>query len=231
MRLLLVEDHVRMRTMIAGHLDERGFVVDGFGRADEALAAARSSRYDAVILDLGLPDMDGIDLLRRLRRDGAPPLPALILTARDGVQDRVLGLDAGADDYIVKPFALVELDARLRAVLRRPGSRAAVTHRLGNLAYDPATREAAVTASDGSVVRLDLARLEVGLLEALIRAAPNIVVRDALEERVYGLNERASANALDAVISRLRRKLAAAGATPTLESARGIGCRLAGPAA
>ena len=231
MRLLLVEDHFAMRTMIAGHLGERGFVVDGFGRAGEAIEAARTCEYGAAILDLGLPDMDGIDLLRRLRGAGASPLPALILTARDGVQDRVRGLDAGADDYIVKPFALVELDARLRAVLRRPGSRLPATHRLGNLAYDPASREASVTAPDGCVTRLDLARLETALLEALIRAAPNIVVRDALEERVYGVNERASANALEAVVSRLRRKLAAAGASPTLESARGIGCRLAMPAA
>lgn len=220
-----------MRTMIAGHLGERGFVVDGFGRGHEALDAARSTQYAAAILDLGLPDMDGIDLLCRLRgaEGGASPLPALILTARDGLQDRVRGLDAGADDYIVKPFALVELDARLRAVLRRPGSRLPAIHRLGNLAFDPASREATVTMPCGSVARLDLARLEVGLLEALIRAAPNIVIRDALEERAYGVNERASPNALEAVISRLRRKLAAAGATPTLESARGIGCRLTGP--
>ena len=231
MRLLLVEDHFSMRTMIAEHLGERGFVVDGFGRGGEAIEAARTCEYAAAILDLGLPDMDGIDLLRRLRGAGASPLPALILTARDGVQDRVRGLDAGADDYIVKPFALAELDARLRAVLRRPGSRLPATHRLGNLAYDPASREASVTAPDGRVTRLDLARLETALLEALIRAAPNIVVRDALEERVYGVNERASANALEAVVSRLRRKLAAAGASPTLESARGIGCRLAEPAA
>ena len=221
-----------MRTMIAGHLGERGFVVEDFGRGHEALEAARLTRYAAAILDLGLPDMDGIDLLRRLRGGdaAASPLPALILTARDGVQDRVRGLDAGADDYIVKPFALAELDARLRAVLRRPGSRLPATHRLGNLAFDPAAREATVTASGGGILRLDLSRLEVGLLEALIRAAPSIVVRDALEERVYGLGERFSTNALEAVISRLRRKLAVAGATPVLESARGIGCRLAEPA-
>lgn len=220
-----------MRTMIAGHLGERGFVVDGFGLGREALEAARSTRYAAAILDLGLPDMDGIDLLRRLRGgSGAPcPLSALVLTARDGVQDRVRGLDAGADDYIVKPFALAELDARLRAVLRRPGSRLPAIHRLGNLAFDPAAREATVGTPGGDTLRLDLSRLEIALLETLIRAAPGIVVRDALEERVYGISERASANALEAVISRLRRKLAAAGATPALESARGIGCRLAEP--
>ena len=210
MRLLLVEDHGPMRTMIVGHLGERGFLVDGCACGREALEAARATRYAAAILDLGLPDMDGIDLLRRLRggAGAAQPLPALILTARDGVQDRVRGLDAG---------------------LRRPGSRLPATHRLGNLSFDPASREATVTAPDGGVLRLDLSRLEVGLLEALIRAAPSIVVKDALEERVYGHGERASANALEAVISRLRRKLAAAGATPALESARGIGCRLAEP--
>jgi len=219
-----------MRTMIAGHLGERGFAVDGFGLGREALEAARATRYAAAILDLGLPDMDGIDLLRRLRggTGAASPLPAIVLTARDGVHDRVRGLDAGADDYIVKPFALAELDARLRAVLRRPGSRLPATHRLGNLSFDPAAREATV-AAPGGTLRLELSRLETALLEALIRAAPGIVVRDALEERVYGLDERGSANALEAVISRLRRKLAAAGATPALESARGIGCRLAEP--
>ena len=227
MRVLLVEDHAGMRAMIADHLAERGFVVDGFERAMDALAAARSNGYDAMILDLGLPDMDGFDLLGQLREAGNPAPPALILTARDTLGDRVRGLDAGADDYIVKPFARAELDARLRADMRRRGSRLPPVHRLGNLAYDPATREATVTAADGQAARLELTRLEAALLEVLIRAAPGIVVKDALEEQMYGFNERASANALEAVISRLRRKLAAAAATATVQSARGIGCRLA----
>ncbi len=219
-----------MRALIAEHLGSQGFVVDSFCRGADALAAAEASAYDAAILDLGLPDMDGLQVLRRLREGAsAALLPALILTARDGVRDRVRGLDAGADDYIVKPFALAELDARLRAVLRRPGSRLPPVHRLGNLAFDPASREATVTLSTGEpggTTLLDLTRLEAALLETLIRAAPHIVVKDALEERIYGFNERASSNALEAVISRLRRKLAAAAATATVESARGIGCRL-----
>ncbi len=226
MRVLLVEDHAGMRAMIADHLAERGFVVDGFGRADEALAAGRSCHYDAMILDLGLPDMDGLDLLCRLREAATPAAPALILTARDAVHDRVRGLDAGADDYIVKPFALAELDARLRAIMRRPGSRLPPVHRLGNLTFDPASREATVTAADGAVAWLELTRLEAALLEVLIRAAPAIVVKDALEERMYGFGERGSSNALEAVISRLRRKLSLAAATATVQSARGIGCRL-----
>ena len=227
MRVLLVEDHAGMRTMIADHLAERGFVVDCFGRAGDALSAARSTGYDAMILDLGLPDMDGLDLLRRLREAVTPAPPALILTARDALSDRIRGLDAGADDYIVKPFALAELDARLRAVMRRPGSRLPPVHRLGNVAYDPATREAVITSANGRAAPLDLTRLEAALLEVLIRAAPSIVVKDVLEEQLYGFNEHASANALEAVISRLRRKLAAAAATATVLSTRGIGCRLA----
>ncbi len=226
MRVLLVEDHAGMRTMITDHLADRGIVVDGYGRAEDGLAAGRSCQYDAMILDLGLPDMDGLDLLCRLREAVVPAPPALILTARDAVQDRVRGLDAGADDYIVKPFALAELDARLRAIMRRPGSRLPPVHRLGNLAFDPASREATVTAADGKTARMELTRLEATLLEVLIRAAPAIVVKDALDERIYGFGERASVNALEAVISRLRRKLAAAAASATVQSVRGIGCRL-----
>src|SRR6185437_15127301 len=141
MRVLLVEDHGAMREMIADHLEERGFAVDAVGRGDHALAAAAVATLDAVILDLGLPDMDGMDVLSSLR--GAhPDLPAIILTARDSVDDRLLGLNSGADDYIVKPFNLLELEARLRAVLRRTGSSRGTTYSLGGLTVDKVTREA-----------------------------------------------------------------------------------------
>ncbi len=221
MRVLLVEDHATMREMIAAHLRERGFAVDPAARGDEALAAVAAAPYDAVILDLGLPDMDGMAVLRSLRGGRHPDLPALILTARDSVAARVDGLDAGADDYVLKPFDLAELDARLRAVLRRPGARRDAVHRIGDLVYDPASRAATVNGAS-----LDLTRREASVLEELIRAAGRIVVKDALEDRLYGFDDDVSGNALEASVSRLRRKLSAAGSAAGIEATRGVGYRL-----
>lgn len=221
-RVLLVEDHRAMREMIAAHLRERGFAVDPVACGEEALAATAVAAYDAVILDLGLPGMDGMTVLRRLRGGHHPDLPALILTARDSVEARVGGLDAGADDYILKPFDLAELDARLRAVLRRPGARREPVHRFGDLRFDTASRTASVGDAD-----LDLTRREASLLEELIRAAGRIVVKDALEDRLYGFDDEVSGNALEATVSRLRRKLLAVRSTVQVEATRGIGYRLA----
>ncbi|MGH8218966.1 MAG: response regulator transcription factor [Steroidobacteraceae bacterium] len=220
MRLLLVEDHRAMREMIADHLRERGFAVDAFGRADEALAAAAIARFDAVVLDLGLPDMDGLDVLASLRRS-APELPALILTARDSVDHRLLGLNAGADDYIVKPFHLLELEARLRAVLRRPGRRRDAVYTRGGVCFDSLSREATVSGSP-----LPLTRREATLLEELLRAPGQVIAKDILEDRLYALEDAGSANALEAAMSRLRRKLAAARAALRIETQWGIGYRL-----
>lgn len=221
MRVLLVEDHPAMRDLIADHLRRRGLAVDAVQRGDEALAATAVASYDAMILDLGLPDMDGMEVLQRLRGGRQPDLPALILTARDSLEARVGGLDAGADDYILKPFDLAELEARLRAVLRRPGARLAAIYRYGDLSFDPASRTAAVGGTS-----LELTRREASVLEELIRAAGQIVVKDALEERLYGFDEDVSGNALEASVSRLRRKLAAAGSGVGIEATRGIGYRL-----
>ncbi len=226
MRVLLVEDHHVMCDIIAGHLRTRGFAVDAVQRGDEALAATAVVDYDAVILDLGLPDMDGMEVLRRLRRGQRAEPPALILTARDSIADRIVGLDAGADDYILKPFDLAELEARLRAVLRRPGMRRDAVHSYGDLTFDPATRTATV---DGA--GLDLTRREASVLEELIRASGRIVVKDALEDRLYGFDDDVSGNALEASVSRLRRKLLAARSAVRLEAARGIGYRLQAEAA
>lgn len=221
MRLLLVEDHKGLREMIAAHLRERGFAVDPVSCGEEALAAAATAAYDAMILDLGLPDMDGMVVLRRLRGGRHPGLPTLILTARDSIEARVGGLDAGADDYMLKPFDLVELDARLRAVLRRPGARREPIYHYGDLGFDAASR----TASVGNA-SLDLRRRETSVLEELIRAGGQIVVKDALEERLYGFDDDVSGNALEATVSRLRRKLTAAGSAVRIETTRGIGYRL-----
>ena len=221
MRLLLIEDHLSLREMMGTHLRERGFAVDAFGRGADALAAAAHTEYDAAVLDLGLPDIDGLELLRGLRGGRFAELPVIILTARDAVSDRVQGLDAGADDYVLKPFDLAEFDARLRTVLRRPGVRRTTIELFGDLAFDTASRSATAGAHP-----LELTRREACLLEELIRANGRIVVRDALEERIYGFNEKASANALEAVVSRVRRRLAAAASTARIETMRGVGYRL-----
>ncbi len=221
MRVLLVEDHRAMRDLIADHLRSRGFAVDAVQNGDEALAANAAARYDAIILDLGLPDLDGMEVLRRMRSSHGADPPALILTARDSVKDRVVGLDAGADDYILKPFDLAELEARLRAVLRRPGARRKAAHRYGDLTFDPASRIAEVNGAG-----LDLTRREASVLDELMRAAGRIVVKDALEDRLYGFEDDVTGNALEASVSRLRRKLAVAGSSVSIEVTRGIGYRL-----
>lgn len=210
-----------MRETIAEHLRVCGFAVDPVGRGEAALEAAAVAAYDAVILDLGLPDMDGVEVLRDLRRSRGTHIPALILTARDAIADRVCGLDAGADDYILKPFDLTELEARLRAVLRRPGTRRDVIYQYGDISFDPASRSAMVAET-----ALDLTRREASVLEELIRAAGRIVVKDVLEERVYGFDDEVGANALEASVSRLRRKLLTARSDVRIEVARGIGYRL-----
>ena len=221
MQVLLVEDHPAMREMVADHLARRGFAVDAVGCAREAYAALAIVAYDALLLDLGLPDADGITVLSEARAASAGNLPVLIVTARDALEDRVRGLNAGADDYIVKPFDLTELEARLRAVLRRSGPRAELTLCCGRLAFDPASRQATV----GGVV-LDLTRRETDLLEQLLRAAGRTVVKDTLEERLYSFGERVTPNALEAAVSRLRKRLANVTAGVRIETKWGIGYRL-----
>ncbi len=222
MRVLLVEDHHALRDMIAAHLRETGFVTDVVACGNEAIAAASAGSFDAIILDLGLPDVDGLVVLRHLRSGAGPDVPVLVLTARDAVEDRVQGLDAGADDYLLKPFDLSEFDARLRSILRRPGPRRAPMLTLGGLSFDTEAREANIRGA-----RLDLTRRELLLLEELVRASGRTVVRDTLEDRLYGLGETVSSNALEAVVSRLRRHLARNGeAGVAIETVRGIGYRL-----
>ena len=224
MKLLLVEDNASLSEMITVYLRERGFAVDSVGSGADALAALDASSYDAMILDLGLPDMNGMDVLRITRSkesQGGSMLPALILTARDAVRHRVDGLNAGADDYVLKPFSLEEFEARLRAVLRRPGARDTVAQCFGDVSFDSLARSARVRGE-----ALDLTRREAALFEELIRNAAQVVVRDTLIDRLYGLKEDVSVNALEATMSRVRRKLAAHAAGVEIETLRGIGYRL-----
>jgi two-component system, OmpR family, response regulator QseB len=221
MKVLLVEDHAAMREMISDHLVERGFTVDAVGCAEDGYAALAVASYDALVLDLGLPDTDGMHLLRKARAGTARHLPTVIVTARDALDDRTRGLNAGADDYITKPFELVELEARLRAVLRRPGVREDIILTYGTLALDTVSRETSV----GGIV-LDLSRRETALLEELLRAAGRIIVKDTLEDRLYALDRSVTDNALEAIVSRVRKKLAAADAGVRIDTKRGVGYRL-----
>jgi two-component system, OmpR family, response regulator QseB len=221
MRILLVEDNAAMRGMIADHLKERGFAVDTVRTGGDALAALLVSHFDAIILDLGLPDVDGLEVLATLRRSMAD-LPAIIVSARDSVDNRLFGLNSGADDYIVKPFDLAELEARLRAVLRRPGQRNSHTYSAGRLVFDVTSRQASVGNAS-----LSLTRREAALLEELLRALDRVIPKDTLEERLYSLDDSRSANAVEASVSRLRRKLTAAGSGLKIETQWGIGYRLA----
>jgi len=221
MRVLLVEDHPAMRDMMTAHLRQSGFVTEAVAGGGDALAALARLTFDAVVLDLGLPDLDGLDVLKRMRGGLAAGLPVLVLTARDAVSDRVSGLDAGADDYLLKPFDLDEFDARLRSVLRRNGTRREAVLCLGPLEFDVAAREARVAGA-----AVELTRRELSLLEELMRAAGRTVVRETLEERLYGPGEPVSGNALEAVVSRLRRHLATVAPALAIETLRGIGYRL-----
>jgi len=221
MRLLLIEDNERLAAAVAQHLKAAGFAVDRVGLAAEASAALATARYDAIVLDLGLPDGDGMRILEasRGRGDGTP---ILILTARDGLEDRIKGLNSGADDYLLKPFAMGELVARLKALLRRPGAALGGTLEAGNLSLDTVNRAVEVAGQP-----LLLGRREVALLELLLRRAGRVVGKGALEEGLYGFDEPATANSVETQISRLRKKLEAAGAAVAVHTVRGVGYLLA----
>ncbi|MBB3268490.1 two-component system OmpR family response regulator [Azospirillum sp. OGB3] len=221
MRLLLVEDHRALSEMVAGHLAKVGFVVDSGGSAEDASTALGITRYDGIVLDLGLPGASGMAVLEHVRRRASHGVPVLILTARDSLESRLAGLNAGADDYLVKPFDLRELEARLRAVLRRPGPRQTESFELGNLTFDVSSWDARVDAQS-----LDLGRKEFALLEELMRSAPRIVIKDQLEDRLYAIHEAVTPNAIEAIVSRLRKKLQAAGARVQIATVRGVGYKM-----
>lgn len=217
MRLLLIEDHKDLAEFIGKGMRAAGFGIDTFGTAQDGAAAAETVAYDALILDLGLPDRDGLDLLRELRRHGRR-VPILILTARDGVEDRVLGLDAGADDYLVKPFAMKELSARMRALLRRPGAVLGNVLSVGNITLDTTERQLSV---EGRIAAIS--RREFDTLELLVRRAGQVVRKRAMEDGIYGLGDEVMPNAVEALISRLRKRLESLGAGVSIHTLRGVG--------
>lgn len=221
MRLLLVEDNLRLAGLTLEGLARTGFEADHMASAEEAAAAMAVQPYDLVILDLGLPDMDGMALLQQIR-DRQNKTPILILTARDTIEDKVRGLNQGADDYLLKPFAMEELVARIRALLRRPGHALGAVLTAGNVAYHAETRQALV--DDRPVA---LTRREIDLLEQLLRASGQVVTRQLIESRLYGFDAEGSQNSIEVLMHRLRRKLENAGADIEIHTLRGIGYLLA----
>jgi len=213
MRILLVEDDELLGEGLALALADAGHVVDWLKDGASGLAALEQEEFDVVLLDLGLPRMDGMAMLGRVR-DRSNEVPVIILTARDTLDDRVSGLDAGADDYLVKPFEIDELHARLRAVARRRAgrSRTQVVH--GDLELDPVARQAKWKGEP-----VDLRRREYDLLEMLVENAGRILSRDKLEQRLYGWQEEVESNAVEVHVHHLRKKLDPA----FIRTVRGVG--------
>ena len=220
MRALIVEDEPRMRDLIRRGFEAEGLAADVAGSGEEALWMTKAHDYDAVVLDVMLPDLDGFEACRRLRAAGVWA-PVLMLTARDAVEDRVAGLDSGADDYLVKPFAFAELLARLRALSRRgDGERPAVLS-VGDLRLDPATRE--VTRDSTPI---GLSPKEFALLETFMRRPGEVLSRLHLLEHAWDFASDNRSNVVDVYVRRLRRKIDEPFGCESLETVRGVGYRL-----
>jgi two-component system OmpR family response regulator len=213
MRVLLVEDDRMIGAAVAQALRDAAYAVDWVMDGDTAIEAANAEAYDLALLDLGLPELDGLEVLRCLRKTGRA-VPVIIVTARDGIDDRICGLDLGADDYLVKPFETRELLARMRAILRRQGSGASPILSNGSLNLDPATYE---VSHGGETCRLT-AR-EFALLRALMSSPGTILSRTDLERHIYGWNEEVESNAVEFLIHAIRRKIGA----ETIRNVRGVG--------
>jgi len=217
MKLLLIEDELALSEALAVVLRKEGFAVDTASTLHSAVAAMRISTFDAVLLDLYLPDGDGMDWLRRLRVEKITT-PVIILTARDQISDRIAGLQAGADDYVVKPFNVQELLARLGAVLRRAHGTASSWLQLGTLTLDLQGRRARVGTTN-----IELTSKEWGVLEKLASRPGQIVQKSILDQAVYSFDDEVGSNTLEVYISRIRKKIG----KQRIETVRGLGYRLA----
>jgi two-component system OmpR family response regulator len=213
MRVLLIEDDRMVGAAVKQALKDAAYAVDWVTDGETAIQAAKNEAYEVALLDLGLPLTDGREVLRRIRGLGRK-LPVIIVTARDGVDDRIDGLDLGADDYLVKPFEIRELLARLRAVLRRQGSGTSPVLSNGKLQLDPATREASFPGGTSL-----LTAREFALLSALLTNPGTILSRGELERQIYGWNEEVESNAIEFLIHTIRKKLGAA----AIRNVRGVG--------
>jgi DNA-binding response OmpR family regulator len=217
MRLLVVEDEGRIAELVKAGLARAGFAVDVVGLCGDARAALAVTSYDAAVVDLGLPDGDGLHLVRELRKEGNQT-PVLVLTARDAVEDRVCGLDTGADDYLVKPFAMTELVARTKALLRRPGGALGITLKAANISFDTIERDVRIGG-----ISLTLPRRESAILEHLMRRLGRVVPKSLLEEKLYGLDDEHGSNTIPVHVHHLRRKLLDGGANAEIHTVRGVG--------
>ena len=219
-RILLVEDHERLARLTCSGLEAAGIAADVVHRGDAAWAAIQEVPYGALVLDRGWPDGDGLALLQRLRARGFG-VPCLVLTARDALHDRVEGLESGADDYLAKPFAMDEMVARVRALLRRPVQCRPLEPAHGDLQLKPA--EGSVCCGEG---RVSLAPSEMQILLLLVQGGGETVRRAALELAAWGLGGAVTPNALDVALHRLRRKLLAIGSRQRVVNVRGLGYAL-----
>jgi two-component system OmpR family response regulator len=213
MRVLLIEDDPMIGQATAQALTDAAHAVDWVRNGTDGMAALRESRYDLLLLDLGLGKVDGVDVLRSVRQHDSG-LPVMVVTAREHVDTRVDVLDLGADDYLIKPFELKELLARIRAVVRRKGGSGAPVLSCGELTIDPATRQAAFRAA-----RCRLSGREFALMEALVRRPGAILSKGELEERIYGWNQEVDSNTVEVLVHGLRRKLG----VEVIRTVRGVG--------
>jgi two-component system OmpR family response regulator len=220
MRVLIVEDQVKMASLIRRGMRGEGIAADVAIKGEDALWMAEATDYDAIVLDIMLPGIDGLEVCRRLRGSGVWS-PILLLTARDAVSDRVAGLDGGADDYLTKPFSFAELLARLRALVRRGASERPVELEVGELRLDPATR--GVWRGE---VEIALSAREFALLQAFMRRPGEVLSRYALLEQVWDYEYENRSNVVDSYVRFLRRKIDRPFGTDSIETVRGIGYRL-----
>ncbi|NOH01207.1 MAG: response regulator transcription factor [Chloroflexi bacterium] len=222
MRILVVEDEAGVAGFLEQGLKESGYAVDVARDGADGLEYALAYEYDVIVLDIMLPKMNGLELLREVRSRRVKS-PVLLLTARDGVDDRVRGLDVGADDYLVKPFAFPELLARIRALLRRPPLQTGGTLQMGDLEMDAAKRE---VRRGGRLI--ELSPREFALLELLLRHPNQVLSRTQILERVWNFDYYSDTNVVDVYIGYLRRKLDRGGDPPLIHTVRGVGFRLSG---
>lgn len=215
MRILLVEDDAMIRRAMVAALKDHGLTVDALGDGAQVLSAVLAQPYDLLILDLGLPKMDGLDVLAQIRA-AKVDLPILIVTARDDIKSRIGGLDGGADDYVVKPFDMQELLARIRALVRRRGGTAQPMLSNGKLTLNPATFEVKIVATGESVL---LSNKEFAILQALMMRPGSILSRSQLEDKLYGWEDEIESNALDYMIHALRKKVG----KEYVKNVRGVG--------
>jgi two-component system response regulator QseB/two-component system response regulator TctD len=215
--MLLIEDSARLRELICETIREAGWRIDAFGTSAEGRLALDAARYDLLLLDLGLPDEDGIDLLKAIR-SARQPIPILVLTARSAIDERIAGLDAGADDYLIKPFNNGELIARIRALMRRAPAAVMPVLTFARLEFDLASRQVRCDGAD-----ISLAPSEKSLLELLMRDGGKVVAKRRIEHAFSEFGDERSANAVELAVSRLRKKLDGWPSDTTIETVRGVG--------